>query len=151
MFKLDLEKTEEPDIKLPTSIQSQKKQENSRKTSASASLTTLKPLTVWITANCGKFFKMGIPHHLTCLLINLYAGQEATVRTGHRTMDWLKLGKEYIKAVYCHPVYLTYMQSTSCEMPGWMNHKLELRLSREISTTAEMRITSPLWQKVKRN
>ena len=66
-------------------------------------------------------------------------------------MDWLKLGKEYIKAVYCHPVYLTYMQSTSCEMPGWMNHKLELRLSREISTTAEMRITSPLWQNAKKN
>ena len=78
-----------------------------------SSLTTLKPLTVWITANCGKFFKMGIPHHLTCLLINLYAGQEATVRTGHRTMDWLKLGKEYVRAIYCHPDYLTYMQSTS--------------------------------------
>ena len=118
MIKLDLEKAEEPDIKLPTSIRSQKKKENSRKTSASASLITLKPLTVWITGNCGKFFKMGILHHLTCLLRNLYAGQEATVRTGHGTMDWLKLGKEYIKAVYCHPVYLTYMQSTSCDMPG---------------------------------
>ena len=57
--------------------------------------------------------EMGTPDHLTFLLRNLYAGQEATVRTGHRTMDWLKLGKEYIKAVYCHPVYLTYMQSTS--------------------------------------
>ena len=55
----------------------------------------------------------GIPDHLTCLLGNLYAGQEATVRTGHRTTDWFQIGKEYIKAVYCHPAYLTYMQSTS--------------------------------------
>ena len=65
-----------------------------------------------------------IPNHLTCLLRNLYAGQEATVRTGHRTMDWFKMGKGYVKAVYCHSAYLTYMQSTSCAMLGWMNHKL---------------------------
>ena len=67
---------------------------------------------------------------LTCLLRNPYAGQEATVRTGHGTTDWLKLGKEYIKAVYYHPAYLAYMQSASCKMPGWMNHKLELRLQK---------------------
>ena len=60
----------------------------------------------------------GIPDHLTCLLRNLHAGQEATVRTGHGTMDWFRLGKEYVKAVYCHPAYLIYMQSTSCEMPA---------------------------------
>ena len=59
--------------------------------------------------------EMGIPDHLTCLLRNLCAGQEATVRTGHGTMDWFKLGKEYNKAVYCHPAYLTYMPSTSCK------------------------------------
>ena len=69
--------------------------------------------------------EMGIPDHLTCLLRNLYAGQEATVRTRHGTMDSSKLGKEYVKAVYCHPAYLTYIQSTSCEMLGWMKHKLE--------------------------
>ena len=64
---------------------------------------------------------MVIPDHLTCLLRNLYARQEATVKTGHRTTDsFSKLGKKYIEAVYCHPDYLTYMQSTSCEMPGWM-------------------------------
>ena len=62
-----------------------------------------------------------------------------------------KLGKEYIKAVYCHPVYLTYMQSTLCKMPGWMYHKLESRLLGEISITSYMQKTSPLWQKVKRN
>ena len=77
MFKLVLEKAEEPEIKLPTSVGSLKKQESSRKTSISASLTMPKPLTVW------KILKeMGIPNHLTCLLRNLYAGQEATVRTG---------------------------------------------------------------------
>ena len=72
--------------------------------------------------------EMGIPDHLTCLLRNLYTGQEATVRTGHATMDlfpYSKLGKEYVKAVYCHPAYLTFMQSTSWEMLGWMEHRLE--------------------------
>ena len=76
---------EEPEIKLPTSAGSWKKQESSRKTSISALLTMPKPLTVWITTNCGKFLEMGIPDHLTCLLRNLYAGQEASVRTRHRT------------------------------------------------------------------
>ena len=69
--------------------------------------------------------EMGIPDHLTCLLRNLYADQEATVRTGHGTTDWFKLEKEYVKVVYCYPVYLTSMQSTLREMPGWMKCKLE--------------------------
>ena len=95
MFKLDLEKAEEPEIKLPTSIGSPEKQENSRKTSTSALLTMPKPLTVWITTNCGKFLKrweyqttLEIPD----LLRNLYAGQEAIVRTGHGT-NWFQIGK----------------------------------------------------------
>ena len=71
--------------------------------------------------------EMGIPDHLTCLLRNLYTRQEATVRTRHGTMDWFQIGKVYLRAVYCHPAYLTYMQSTSCEMANWMKHKLELR------------------------
>ena len=62
-----------------------------------------------------------------------------------------KLGKEYLKAVYCHPAYLTSMQSTSCEMLGWMNHELESRLPGEISTTSDMQMIPPLWQKAKRN
>ena len=95
--------------------------------------------------------EMGIPEHLTCLLRNLYASQEATVRTGHGTTDWFKLGKEYIKAIYCHAAYLTSMQSTSCEMSGWMKHKRESRLLGEISITSDMQMTPPLWQKVKRN
>ena len=62
-----------------------------------------------------------------------------------------KLGKEYVKAVYCHPAYVTYMQSTSCEMPGWMKHKLESRLPGEIAITSDMQMTQPLWQKAKKN
>ena len=94
MFKLDLEKAEEPEIKLSTSIGSLKKQESSRKTSTSALLNMPKPLTVWITTNCGKFLKeMGIPDHLTCLLRNMYARQEATVRTLYGTTDWLRIEK----------------------------------------------------------
>ena len=83
-----------------------------QKTSTSASLTTLKPLTVWITTNLWNIL-IGISDHLTCLLRNLYAGQKATVRTGHGTMDSFRIGKGVCQAVYCHPAYLTYMQSTS--------------------------------------
>ena len=72
------------------------------------------------------FKAMGLPDHLTCLLSNLYAGQKAKVRTGHGTMDsFTTLEKKYVKVVYCLAAYLTYMQSTSCEVPGWMKHKLE--------------------------
>ena len=93
MFKLVLEKAKEPEIKLPTSTGSSKKQESSRKSSISALLTMPKPLTVWITINWKISKEMGIPDHLTCLLRNLYAGQEATVRTGHGTTDWVQIGK----------------------------------------------------------
>ena len=90
---------------------------------------------------------MGIPDHLTCFPRNLYSGQEATVRTRHGTGNWFQIGKRVDR----HPVYFTYMQSTSCEMPGWMNHKLESRLPGEISITSDMQMTPPLWLKVKRN
>ena len=88
MHKLDLEKAEEPEIKLPMSTESLKKQENSRKTSTFVSLTVLKLLTMWKILQ-----EMEIPDHLTCLLRNLYAGQEATVRTGHETKDWFQIRK----------------------------------------------------------
>ena len=88
MFKLDCKKAKEPESKLPTSIGSVKKQENFRITFTFASLILLKPWTVWITTNWKIFQEMGIPDHLACLLRNLYAGQEATVRTGHGTTDW---------------------------------------------------------------
>ena len=94
---------------------------------------------------------MGIPDHFTCLLRNLYPGQEATVRTGYGIADWFQIQKGVCQVVYCHPAYLTSMKSTSCEMPGWMNHKLESRLPGEISITSDMQMTPPLWQKVKKN
>ena len=94
MFKLVLKKAEEPEIKLPTSTGSSKKQESSRETSISDLLTMPKPLTVWITINWKILKEMGIPDHLTCLLRNLFADQEATIRTGHGTTDWFQIGKE---------------------------------------------------------
>jgi len=97
---------EEPGIKLPTFVRSDRKQGNSRKTSTSGSLTMLKPLTVDHNKLWKILKEIGEPDHLTCLLRNLYAGQEGTVRTRHRTTDWFTLGKEYVRAVYCHPAYL---------------------------------------------
>ena len=111
MFKLDLEKTEEPEIKLPASVGSLKKQESSRKTFTSASLTTPKTLIVWITTNSRKFLEMGIPDHLTCLLRNLYAGQEPTVRTVHGTTNWFQTGKGVRRGYILSPCL--FMQSTS--------------------------------------
>ena len=93
MFRLDLEKAEESEIKLPASVGSSRKQESYRKASASALLTIPKPLIVWITTNWKILKEMRIPDCLTCLLRNLYAGQEATVRTGHGTTDWFQIGK----------------------------------------------------------
>ena len=152
MFKLVLEKAVEPEIKLPTSIGSSKKQESSRKTPISALLTYAKAFDSVDQNKLWKILKeMGIPDHLICLLRNLYAGQEATVRLEHGTTDWFQIGKEYVKAVYRHPAYLTYMQSTSREMLGWMKHKLESRLPGEISITSNMQMTPPLWQKAKEN
>ena len=150
MFKLVLEKAEQPEIKLPISAGSSKSK-SSRKTSISALLTMSKPLTVWITINWKILKEMGIPDHLTCLLRNVYAGQEATVRTGHGTTDWFQIGKGVRQDVYCHRVNLTYMQSTSLESLGWMKHKLESRLPGELSITLGMQLTPPLWQKAKKN
>ena len=113
MFKLDLEKVEEPEIKLPTSAGSLKKQESARKTSTYALLTMPKPLTVWITTNCGKFLKRW-DYQTT-----LPASWEICVQVKKQQLEpdmeqrtSSKLEKEYIRAVYCHPAYLTYMQST---------------------------------------
>ena len=103
MFKLDLEKAEEPEIKLPTASGSQKMQENSRKTSTYVSLTTPKLLTVWITTNWKILKEMGIPDYLICLLRNMYAGQEATVRTAHGTTDWFQIGKGVCQSCILSP------------------------------------------------
>ena len=151
MFKLDLEKAEEAEIKLPTSAGSLKKQESSRKTSISVLLTMPKPLTVWITINCGQFWKRWEyqttwpPCWETCMPVKKQQLEPDMEQTGS------KLGKEYIKAVHCHSAYLTYMQSTSCEIPGWMKHKLESRLPGEVSITSDIQMIPPLWQRTKRN
>ena len=84
--------------------------------------------------------RMETPDHLTCLLRNLYAGQEATVRNGHGTTDRLPFGKAVHKPVYCHPAYLTYKQSISLEIPDRMNHTLESKLPEEISTTSDLQM-----------
>ena len=97
-------------------------------------------MTVWITTNEKILKKMGIPNHLICLLRNLHACQETTELDMEQWTD-SKLGKEYIKAVYCHPAYLTCMQSTSREMLGWMKHKLESRFLGEISITSDKQVT----------
>ena len=90
---------------------------------------------------------MGIPDHLTCLLRNLYEGQEATVRTGHGTMGWFQIVKGVLGGCILSPCL--YMQSTSYKMPGWMKHKLESKLPGEISITSDMQMIPPLWQKGK--
>ena len=124
MFMLDLEKAEEPEIKLLTSIASLKNQGSSRKTPTCALLTTPKPLTVWITTNCGKFFKRW--EYWTTLpasweICMQVRKQQLELDVEQQTGS--KLGKEYIKAAYCHPAYLTYMQSASGELLGWMKHR----------------------------
>ena len=152
MFKLDLEKAEELDIILPTSTGSSKNQKSSRKASTSALLTTPKSLTTWIMTNCGKFWKRW-EYQTT-----LPASWETCVQVRKKQLELdmeqqtgSKSGKKYIKALYCHPACLTYMQSTPCERSGWMKHKLESRLPGEISITSDMQMTPPLWQKAKTN
>ena len=148
MSKLDLQKPEEPG---QHPLDHQKKQENSRKTSTSALLTMQKHLTVWITTNCGKSLKNW--EYQT----NLPASWEICVQVKKQQLEMekeqqtvSKSGKEYVKALYCHPAYLTYMQSTSCKMPGYMKHKLESRFSGEISITSDAQMIPPLWRKRRR-
>ena len=120
MFKLDLEKAKEPEIKLPTSAESSKKQESSRKTSTSALLIMPNPLTVWITTNCGKFFKRW-EYQTTwpasweiCMQVKKQLLElDMEQKTGSKSE------KEYVKAIYCHPAYLTYMQSAGV-LPQWI-------------------------------
>ena len=143
MFKLVLEKAEEPEIKLPTSDGSWNKQESSRKNIYFCFIEYDNTFDCVAHNKLWKILKeMGKSDHLTYLLRNLYAGQEARVRTGHGKQTGSKQEKKYVKAVYCHPAYLTYMQSTSCEMPGWMKHKLESRLPGEISVTSDTQMTT---------
>ena len=147
MYKLYLEKTEEPEIKLPTLVGSQKKQGNLKKIHFSF-IDYTKAFECVDQNKLKKILKeMGITDHLTCLLRNLYAGQDAAVRTGHATKDWVKIGKgvhqgQVNQAVYGHLVYLTYMQSTLCKMQGWMKLKLQSRMLGE-KYTSDMQMIPP--------
>ena len=152
MFKLVLEKAEEPEVKLPTSTGSWKKQESSRKNIYFCFIDYAKAFDCVDHNKLWKILKeMGIPDHLTCLLRNLYAGQEATVRTGHRTTDWFQIGKGVcqgcILSLCLFNLYAEYIMRNL----GWMKHKLLLRLLGETSITSDMQMTHPLWQKVKKN
>ena len=148
MFKLDLEKAKELEIKLPVSVGSQKKQQTSRKTFTLALLTPPKPLTVWITTNCGKILKeMGIPDHLTCLLRSLYAGQEATVRTGHGTTDWFQIEKGVHWGCILSPCLFNFYAVYIMWNAGWMKYELEWRFLGEISVTSNIQMTPPFGRK----
>ena len=143
-YKLGFEEVEEPEIKLLTFAGSWGKRGSSRKTSINtcASLTTLKPLTVWITTNCGKSL-MRWEHQTTLPASWKTCMQVKKKQLGPDKEQWTgsKLGKEYVNAAYCHLAYLTYMQSISCRMTDWMNHKLESRLLGETATTLDMQMT----------
>ena len=132
---------------------SPKKQESSRKkTSTSALLTMPKPLAVWIMTNCGKFLKRW-EYQTTWPAsweICIQVKKQQLVRTEHGTIDWFQIGKGLHQSCILSPcIFKLQMQSTSCEMPGWMKHKLESRLPWEISITSDRQMTPPLWQKVK--
>ena len=148
MFKLVLEKAEEQEIKLPTSVRSLKKQDISRK-----HLLLLYWLcqSLWLCGSQetvensetdGNIKSPDLPPETSvCRSRRIGHGHG----TGHGITDWFQTGKEYIKTIYCHPAYLIYMQNTSCKMPVWMKHKLESRLLGEISITSDMQMTPPLW------
>ena len=135
-----------------------RKCKSSRKTST-ALLTTLKPLTVWITANCGKFLEMGMSDHLTCLLRNLYADQEATVRTGHGTMDWFKKGKGVCQGCMLSPslfnLYSEYIMQNAMLDEAQVGIKIagrninNLRYADDTSIMAESEELKSLLMKVK--
>ena len=150
IFKLDLEKAEEPEIKLPTSAGSSKKQESSRKR-----LFLLYWLCQKLCVDHHKLWKilkkMGTPDHLTCFLRNLYAGCEATVRTGHATTDSFQIGKGVHPDCILSPCLFNLYAEYIMRNAGLDEHKLESRFLEEISKTSDMQMTPPLWQKTKKN
>ena len=139
---LDLEKAEEPEIKLPTSVGASKKQENSRKTSISA-LLTMGNMTNWKTLQ-----EMGITDHLTCLLRNLYAGQEATVRTGHGTADWFQVRKGVQQGYIVSPCLFNLYAVRNA---GLDEAQTGIKIAGRNLITSNMQMTPYLWQKMKKN
>ena len=144
MFKLDLEKPEEPEIKLPTSVGSSKKQEF-QKNIYFCFIDYAKAFDCVDHTKLWKILQeMGISDHLICLLTNQSAGQEATVRTRRGPMDWFQIGKGVHQGCILSLCLFNIYQSTSCETPDWMKHKLESRLLGEISITSNMQMTNML-------
>ena len=147
MFKLVLEKAEESEIKLPTSAGSSKKQESSRKTSISALLTIPNPLTMWITINWRILKEIGIPDHLTCLLRNLYAGQEAAVRTGHETTDWFQIGKEVRQGWILSPCLLKLYAEYIMRNVGLEEAQAGIKIAGRSINNLRYADDTTLWQK----
>jgi len=141
IFQLDLEKVEEPEIKLRTSAGSSKKRE-SQKNIYFCFIDYAKVFDCMDHNKLGKILKeLGIPGHLTCLLRNLMQVKKQHLELDMEQQTGSKSGKECIKAAYCHPAYLTYIQSTLFEILGWMKHKLESRFPGEISITSDKQMT----------
>ena len=138
MFKLNLDNAEEPEIKLPTSVGLLKKQESSRKTSISALLTMPKPLTVWITINWKILQEMGIPDHLTCLLRDLYAGQEATVGTGHGTTDWFQIRKGVCQGCILSPCLFNLYSEYIMLNASLVEAQAGIKIAGKTSITSDM-------------
>ena len=152
MFKLDLEKAEEPEIKLPTFTGSSKKQESSRKTSNSALLTMPKPLTMDHNKLWKILREMWIPDHLTCVLRNLSAGQESTGRTGHGTTDWFQIGKGVRQGCILSPCLFNLNAEYIMQNAGLDEAQAGIKIAgRNISITSDMQMTPVLWQKAKKN
>ena len=151
MFKLVLEKAEKSEIKLPTSAGSSEKQESSRKTSISAFLTMPKPLTVWIAINWKILKEMGIPDHLTCLLRNLYAGQEATVRTGHGATDWFQIGKGVCQGCILSPCLFNFYAEYIMRNSGLGEAQAGIKIAGRKINNLKYADDTTLWQKVKKN
>ena len=152
MFKLVLEKAEEPEIKLPTSAGSWKKQESSRKNIYFCFIDYAKAFDCVDHSRLWKILKeMGIPDHLTCLLRNLYAGQEATVWTGHGTTDWFQIGKGVRQGCILSPCLFNLYAKYIMRNAELDEAQAESRLLGEVSITSDMQMTPSLWQKVKKN
>ena len=149
MYKLDLEKAEEPEIKLLTSVKSSKKQKSSRK---NVSIDYVKAFDcVGHNKLWKKLKEMGISDHLTYLLRNLYVGQEATVRTGHGTMDWFQIGKGVHQGCILSPCLSNLYAEYIMRNPRLDEAQAGIKIAREVSIISGMKMTPPLWQKVKRN
>ena len=149
MFKLDLEKAEEPEIKLPTSVGSLKKQESSRETSTSVLLTMPNPLTVWITTNCGKFFKRW--EYQTTWPSLLFAGQEATVRMGHGTINWFQIRKGVHQGYMLAPCLFNVYAEFIMQNAGLNEAQAGIKISGRNINKFRYADHTTLWQKVMKN